>query len=342
MKTAFVAPIALLLSVNACSKKSDATNAAGSAAAPAGDTPALAALGALKGFEGEITVSVKSTKERKPVPPITIAVKGAKLRFDTPEGMENGARMAAGAHIIVDGPGKRMLAVVDEKKQVVVIGFDTFADQMKAFKVPGAPGAPGEPSVDSPSRVTKTGKTDTVAGYKCEEWEAVNAKGEKAHICVAGEEASFFELPTLSLPAEHAWAKELFDGHHFPVRMIGYDTSGAEESRIEVTKLEKKPEPDALFEPPPGYQTMDMGAAMKGMMGALSQMGGMPGMAPPGASGAVPGAFQLPPGVKLPPGMQVPNLQNMQLPAGAAEMMKQMQERAKAAGIQPPPAPQPH
>src|SRR6185369_10574056 len=108
---------------NGCSKKSDSPEAAGSAAAAAGETPALAALGALKGFEGDITVSVKG-KDKKQVPPITISVKGARMRFDVPEGMENGPKLGQSAHLVVDAPGKRMLAIIDEKKQVVVIGFD--------------------------------------------------------------------------------------------------------------------------------------------------------------------------------------------------------------------------
>jgi len=71
--------------VASCSKKSDPASAsAASSAAPL----AAAAPTSLSDLEGDITIVSKSAKERRPVPPITLTVKGTKMRFDMPEGME--------------------------------------------------------------------------------------------------------------------------------------------------------------------------------------------------------------------------------------------------------------
>jgi hypothetical protein len=156
---------------------------------------------------------------------------------------------------------------------------------------------------------------DTVAGMSCEDWELVSAKG-RGRVCVSGEEASWLSMPSLGLPTEHLWAKELFDGKHLPLRMVGYDAAGAEENRLEVTKLERKPVPETTFAIPKGYRMMDFSQMMAGMQGMMNGMMG-------GAHGTAGMASGLPPGMKL--------------PANAAEMMKEIQERAKAAGIKPPP-----
>jgi hypothetical protein len=115
-----------------------------------------------------------------------------------------------------------------------------------------------------------------------------------------------------------------------------------EESRLEVTHLEKKALSDSLFEIPAGYRVMDM-AAMMGGMGAMmaaarAMASGMPMGMPPGMPSGMPSG--LPPGMNLqmPSSVQMPP--NVKMPANMEEMMKAMQERAKAAGVQMPPSKQ--
>ena len=347
-------PLAVILALVGCKKNEPAPGGSGTAGeSPAGGAvAALGAAGALANFEGEIGLSAKSAKERKPIPPMTLTVKKTKFRFDVPEGIESGPRLGKQVHVILNAPEKKLFMVMDEQKMVMTMDLDKLGEQMKSFKAPGAPAAPSQPANVEPPKVTKTGHADTVAGYRCEDWDIVSAKGERAKVCVSSESASWFELPTIGLPTEHAWARELFDGHHLPLRLVGYDASGAEDGRLEITKIEKKPVADALFEIPAGYRTLDMGAMMKGLAGGMGGL--LPGMMPPGmmrphgdpadpgsAGSGLPPGVQLPPGMQLPPGLKLPPgvqmAPHMQMPANAAEMMKQMQERAKAAGIQPPP-----
>ena len=76
-------------------QKSD-TSPAGAASATVAQ--AASPAGALKDFEGEVDVLVKSTKEPRQIPPIAILVKGAKLRFDLPEGMQQGPKLGGKAY----------------------------------------------------------------------------------------------------------------------------------------------------------------------------------------------------------------------------------------------------
>jgi hypothetical protein len=319
--------------VASCSKKSDPASAgAAQSAAPL----AVAAPTSLSDFEGDITLVAKSAKERRPVPPITLTVKGNKMRFDLPEGMEAAPRMGEHAYAIVDTGAKKLDVVVDEQKMVMEMDLATMGEQLKKLRPPEK----GPADNNTKSTVTKTGHTDTVAGIQCEDWDFTNEKGERGRVCVSSQNAPWLSIPSLGLPSEHLWAKDLLDGQHLPLRMIGYDAAGAEDSRLEVTKVERKAVLDSSFAIPAGYRTMDFTQMMTGMQGMMAGMMNGPhhGAGMPGFPSA------LPPGAALPPGMALPsNLPpGVTLPKNAAEMMKQLQERAKAAGVQlPPPGTQP-
>jgi hypothetical protein len=97
-------------------------------------------------------------------------------------------------------------------------------------------------------------------------------------VCVASEGASWFQLPALGLPSEHAWAAELLDGKHFPLRLVDFGADGKEKARIEVTKIDKKTLQASKFEVPAGYKVMDLSQLMQGIPGMPS---GVPNFKPP-------------------------------------------------------------
>jgi hypothetical protein len=140
---------------------------------------------------------------------------------------------------------------------------------------------------------------DTVAGYRCEYWD-ITSDHKTGTVCMGSDGPSWFSIPVGGLPATSAWMAEVLDGKHFPLRFIGYAQDGAtEQSRAEITKLEKKPVPDTTFQVPPGYRVIDVAQ----MMGGLGAIPGMPSGMPPGMSGmrGMPG---MPPGMPaMPPGM---------------------------------------
>lgn len=274
------------LALSACGKKGDPTGqgARGAPSPTTGSQPAGGGLAlGLSGFEGEVTVSMHSSEDPKPVPPMTLQVKGGKLRLDLPQGVGAGGN-PGGAYFVLSAPEKKAFTVIEREHIAMLMDFGMLGSQLKSFAPPASPGQP-EALPSSPPKITKTGRTDTVAGYRCEDWEISDSRGRTGTVCVANEGAPWLELPTLGLTAEQAWAREIADGRHFPLRFIGYSETGAEHTRIEVTRLEKKSILDARFELPPGYRMMDLAESMREVSTAMQ--------------GA--GARQVPPGVKLPP-----------------------------------------
>jgi len=250
-------------------------------------------LALLKGFEGEIGIAVKQAKPTKPggeVPPLSLEIKGNKVRVDIPPALQASQPNLKG-YGVLDTPEKKLFFVMDEQKQVIVFDLNQAGEQLKSMKSrPGMPrGAAPEAPNRPPPKVTKTGVTDKVAGYACENWDVSDEARKVATVCVGNEGASWFHLPITGIPTEYAWALELLDGKHFPLRAIGYGQDGAEEGRVEVTKIEKKPLAASLFEIPAGYRVMDLMTMMQtgfgmlpggGMPGA-THAGGLPAMHPP-------------------------------------------------------------
>ncbi len=303
----------LLLAAVSCKGKDQAAApaASGAALASAAAAPVAAAsasLSVLDGFEGEIDLTAKGKltgKEGAANTPLnlTLLVKDGKFRFDLPEGLA-GAKDLGKAYVLVTPADKKLYAVMDAKKQAVLIDMDKLAAQAKSMGAAHAPAAGSAP----PGQVTKTGKTDTVAGYQCEIWHVTSQKSV-GDLCIAQQGTSWFHLPLTGMPAEYAWASEITDGKHFPLRFVASE-NGAEQGRIEVTSIQKKTLSADQFTVPPGYAILNL----EQMMGAM--LGGMPGSAgfavPSGVQ--LPAGVQLPPGVKLPPGIKLPP--GVKLPAG--------------------------
>ena len=228
--------------------------AAGSASLPASGGGA-GPLGFLNGFEGEIDVQAKDekpTSSNKGPINVPLLLKDGKIRADVPANLAEGQGHVYG---IYDGPGKKISIVMDQQKQAIVIDLNKAGDNLKTFSgVKGGHGPGGSGgSTKPPPKVTKTGKKDTVAGYSCEIWE-IQDEDSKGQVCVASEGASWFSIPLSGAPAEYAWMAELMDGKHFPLRFVGFDKKGAEDGRIEVTKIDKKSEAANQFEVPAGYK----------------------------------------------------------------------------------------
>lgn len=252
--------IAVPLASVGCKKSSTTSADGGAAAGSASPAGSGAGLSILSGFEGEIDVVAKGGMGGKNGAPqnLAVLVKSDKVRLDIPEGLgEKGGPSGAGGKswVIYDAPAKKLMMVNDAQKQAIVLDLNQ-KDALKMSPLGGGkPGAGSSP----PPKITKTGKKDSVAGYTCEEWEISNDKNEKGTLCVASEGASWFHLPSLGLPTEHAWMSELLDGKHFPLRFVDLGTENKEKGRIEVTKIDKKALQPSQFEVPAGYKVMDLG-----------------------------------------------------------------------------------
>jgi hypothetical protein len=250
--------------------------------APAG---AAAPLAFLSGFEGEVSLKAQGSAGSHPakeIPPLTLQVKSDKVRLNIPPGLGGSPRM--NGYVVLNTPEKKLYVVMDETRQAIVVDLDKAGQQLKTM-IPSAGGAAHARPARVPSSIKKTGTKDNVAGYVCENWDIADETRRVASICVAEQGASWLSLPAAGLPAEYAWATELTDGKHFPLRLVAYGKDGAEEGKIEVTRLEKKPIAASLFELPPGYKVVDMATVLK-MPGMLAFPGN-----PPAGTAAGPAAM---------------------------------------------------
>lgn len=290
-----VSSLAIASTLCACKKGDSAAGAAasaqGSAAPGAAATAGGSVQNALSDLEGVVGLSIKSKEQ--PVN-LTLQVKKGMVRFDFPADLAKRAQLNGNAYAIVNAAEGKLYGVIDERKLVVEVDFKKLQDQMKAMAPQAHAAKAGEPEkVEPPPKITKTGHMDKVAGYTCEDWQIVTNDGGKATVCVNAADTSWLKIPAMNLPKDAQWAAELIDGKHFPLRMIAFNKAGAEDGRIELTQLEKKPLADAVFQLPPGYQRLDLEQFMQSMMNAAGGMGA-PGAMPPGAT----------PGAKVTPEMQ--------------------------------------
>ena len=265
----------------ACKKEpppAPAEAAAASASPAAAVVPAAAGgegLAILKDFEGKIGWSAKGklagpSKDGGALT-LTLLVKGSKFRLDLPQGL--GGVPGGGSYLLGRPQEKKFYVVTDAQKQALLVDADKLGAKVDAMSGRGA--GPGAGS-DAPE-LKKTGKTDKVAGYSCEVWE-IQQKTSRMEACIAAEGTNWFQLPVSQLPAQYAWAKELTDGKHFPLRFVSFDRTGAEEGRIELASIEKQPVDAARLELPAGYQVVDLETMLAGVMQGLSGMHGRPGM----------------------------------------------------------------
>jgi len=283
----------------ACSKPASSGADGGSTGAAAPGAPGAAALRAtslafLEGFEGEIDAVVKKSGPAATPTSVAALIKSGKFRFDVPEGLGGSASRMLGpkSYVVYDSGAKKVSVVSDSRKQVIVIDMNKSAEQMKNI---GRGGESGGAPQGPPQKVTKTGKTETIAGYSCEDWE-ISSDHREGTVCVAHEGISWFTIPAAVIPSERSWMLELLDGKHFPLKFVDYAKDGVtEETEIEITKIDKKTLPDSAFEYPPEYRVMDLGQMM-------AAFGGMPG----GAAGGMPAGMGsgMPPG--MPPGFTMP------------------------------------
>jgi Domain of unknown function (DUF4412) len=259
----------------------------------------------LSGFEGELGARFVDAKGK--TVDVVAELKGDRVRIAIPAALSEMGKAVdmADGYVLLQSKDKRAYLVSDLKKKAIVVDIDKAAAQAKQFgggagRTPSPTAVPSAvPETVSRTKIVRTGKKDKVAGFECEEWEVTDESKPqfKANACIANQAASWLVLPTKALPDRVAFAAELLDGKHFPLRAIVTE-GGAQSMRVEVTKIEKKSLSDARFEVPADYQIVDVMSAMMGMMGGAQGFGG------PSPEGQAPG-LKLPPNLKLPPGIKL-------------------------------------
>ncbi len=211
-------------------------------------------------FEGKVTMKLSASGA--PAQEIQYLVKGDKLRMEMPaqEGMK--------ATVIIEPAKRQAVMLMDSEKMAMIM----------AMPDPATGGPGGQPS-EAP-KMEKTGEKEKILGQTAEKY-VVTDQGTKSDLWLAEGLGAFVTFnPSGQMmggrggaPAPKGWERALAGKELFPLRVVSYDKSGKEASRLDVTAIEKKSLPDSLFTVPANYQQMDMSAMMKGMM-----PGGIPGV----------------------------------------------------------------
>jgi hypothetical protein len=249
--------LALLLTAAFSAACGGETKSSTSSSASSSSAPAAAP------FEGEITSRMSMGMDLE----MRYAIKGARSRIEMqfPAGSPQAAVMP-GNITLMDMSARTTTMLFPQTKTYTSINWGELVEE--AAKATG-----NDPASDF-SKVTSTGKTETVAGLTCHHWMI----GDKMDMCLAqglgyfggGQSGGILDkLKNLGqrdkikeqLEANPEFAK-FVEGGAFPLKMTSVE-NGQSKTFMEVTKIDRKSLEDALFTVPADYKKMEE----PGMMG---------------------------------------------------------------------------
>ena len=189
-------------------------------------------------FEGSVTL--KMVGGRGEVRNIAYLIQGGKTRIELPGGQ--------GA-MIMDPGSKTMLMIMTAQKMYMEM-------EMKP-----PVGLAKKKAAASGGTVLRTGKMETIAGYRCEHIETTDDDGAVVDAYLSTELGGF-RMPMasgpMSPPKEPGWASDL-GPNGFPLK-----AQKGDKVFFEVTAIERKSLAPALFEAPSGFKKFAMPAMPKG------------------------------------------------------------------------------
>lgn len=194
---------------------------------------ALPAGARAQSFEGTVTFRTDNGGD------MAYSVRQGKVRMDI-------NRQGHQAALIMDPSTRTMDMIMPERRTYM----EMHMPDVQA-------GDAGDPQMDVD--ITRTGRTETVAGYKCEYWHVHPKKGgDDADACVSTELGNFLVAQSqMQRRRIAAWEAAFGNKPVFPLKVVS-SRNGHPETVMEVTKIEPKKLDASLFEPPAGFQKMTM------------------------------------------------------------------------------------
>ena len=210
-------------------------------------------------FEGKVSLAITAGKGKPQM--LDYSIKDNSIRIDmTTEGQTIAS--------IMDLKKMEMLMLMPSEKMYMVMPIkDTVEKAAKKVEAK-------EPDIE------KTGRTETILGYKCEEY-VTKDKKNTTEIWIAEGLGTFMGMGNNSgggmggmfggkKKAAESWEEKFKGKPGFPLRVVSRDAKNKETFRMEATKIEPGSLPASLFQPPAGWQKFQMpsmGDMLKGMGG---------------------------------------------------------------------------
>lgn len=149
-------------------------------------------------------------------------------------------------------PGRKAAILMDAKENKSIM----LMDQMKMYM--DLPAPPPADSTTQKPEITKTGKTQKILGYDCQQF-LIKHGDMQSEVWVTKDLGPFQMLRMAGRQGKsnaEAWQKMIGSKGGFPLLAITKE-GDTQISRMEATKVEKKSLDDALFKIPDGYKQFD-------------------------------------------------------------------------------------
>ena len=214
-------------------------------------------------FEGEITSKMSLGTDMQ----VKYAIKGARTRIETQflggnSQMSNMMSDLGSTVTLMDMSSQTATTLMPKTKTYMTMNWGEMAEQMANQME--------KDEYSDFSKVTSTGKTETVAGVNCQYWKF----GDKMEMCLAqglgyfggggGAGGILDKLKNLAhrdrikaqLDANPEFAK-FAEGGAFPLKMANIE-NGQSKTFMEVTGVERKSLDDSLFTVPADYKKVEL------------------------------------------------------------------------------------
>ena len=206
----------------------------------------FASLAVAQQFEGVIEIQMKSQNQETSMP-MKYMVKGDFVRTEAQSPRGEFA-------MIMNMKERKMIMLMPQMNSYMERTIDSIAPPPGSGKKP---------------EFTKTGKSEKILGYDCDQY-IVKEENRETEVWAAKGLGTFMR-PRMGGPMgggrggmggggqmPSAWEQEIRAKGFFPLRTVTKNADGKEEARMEVTKIEKKVLDASLFKAPEGWQKMDM------------------------------------------------------------------------------------
>ena len=193
-------------------------------------------------------------------------LKGTKMRTEMAAAPDKKGRTSPGFASIVDWKTREMIMLMPEQKMYMVHQLPDLTEEAE------------KSGKNSDVEFTPTGRKEKIAGVEAEEYVGVS-DGKRTEVWVTKELGKFMManqgqsgggLFSKNKNKTAGWQKFMERGDFFALRVIQRAKEGApEEFRMEVEKIDRSAQPDALFAPPADYQKFEapnMKDMLKGMV----------------------------------------------------------------------------